>query len=170
MKLSNKNILLISVIATFALLLFVYSCASLQIPEPGKNTQSILIIPTVKVAGVTRSHFGKFELYVKGQKDRIMINPVYKYTIVTTLEPGDYEIYKIQPIYNNPRPQAKPLEVNIKFKILPGHITILSSALYWQMHSRGMYYGMDKFPDDEKMKLISELRTQKNFQLWILSS
>jgi hypothetical protein len=170
MKLSSKNFLWVSIIATFALLLFAFSCATFQIPEPGTNTQSILIIPTVKVAGVSRSHFGKFELYVKGQKERIIINPVYKYTIVTTLKPGDYEIYKIQPIYNNPRPQARPLEVNIKFSLQQGHITILSSALYWQMHSRGMYYGMDKFPDDEKMKLISELRTQKNFHLWMLSS
>lgn len=170
MNLSNKKGIWIFFSTSLVMLLFVYSCATFQIPEPSKNIQSILIIPTIKVAGITRSHFGKFELYVKGRKEKIMINPAYKYTIVTTLGPGDYEIYKIQPIYNDPRPQAEPMDVNIKFNLHPSCITILSSALYWQMFSRGMYYGMDEFPNEEKWKLVSELRKDKNFHLWKLSS
>ena len=158
-----------AVTTSFVMLLFAYSCASFQIPEPSRTIQSILIIPILREEGVSRSQFGEFELCVKGQKERIVVHPEYKYEIVSTLKPGNYEIYKIQPLYRQHRgKKPKPLEVNIKFSLISGQITILSEAFIWKFTKYGMEYGVIECPSDAKKKIISELSNHKNFHLWIL--
>ncbi|UCB46532.1 MAG: hypothetical protein JSV25_03660 [Spirochaetota bacterium] len=166
----NKKVLWIVVSASFVMLLAIYSCASFQLPAPRQDIQSILIIPTVKMEGPTQSHFNKFELYVKGMGEKILLNPRHKFTMISMLEPGEYEIYKLRIVYEDRRSEDKTYDLDVKFTLKPGYITILSSGLYWQMfskgHKRGMYFGFGEVPDDYRNSLISELRKDKNFHLW----
>jgi hypothetical protein len=147
--------------------MFFLGCGTL----PSKPRDKSIVVIGIKN---NKKDFDKYYVYFRlyyTTDDYIRIDPTSDRIVKSNIEPGDYEITAIQPVYFRMNQPYKKTETSIRFSCYPNGITILKDAVKISFESEEEGYITEHaefttLSDDEYEDLVRKIESDKNAKYW----
>lgn len=174
-----KRYLFILVFLSLCVSIILVSCASM-LPKPESPDDTLLVIIAVRdlsnLGGHVTMSFSHLELTIKGMDTPVRISGE-SYRFINNLAPGIHETVTIQEIYSDTYEthyvgsELKPASFRVPFVLKPGTITIFPAKFVLVTERTGEHqfssgWDIKKITEDEKLKIINDLKGDENFKLW----
>jgi hypothetical protein len=163
------SLCLVSVLSTL-------SCVTTQLPEPGENCKSALVICTdIESSGGFR-RFSYIELAVKNYEPTIDIIPSNRYILITNLNPETYTttaitiLPQIEGGFSMKGRRPEPIHLKVQFTMEPGKITFfpVQFIYVYEESSVGVniMWRVEEITPEVRVRKTQLLRKNKSFSSW----
>ena len=156
--------------------IFLSNCA--RLPKPSIKNKTILVVidEFVNTSKMPPQMRMKFHITTSGLKGNFYVTPSNGNAIISSLEPGNYNIngYTLHAVGTETPRKLRTYSFNTKFELKKNQITVLNRkivAVQKPYDSRGGWRFNVKtksLTDSEKQEVINLLRKDENFSLWSL--